>query len=139
MIQTWPSVLPRPERPSWQSAPQDARRKTQSETGPARYRRRYSSPAQLVSLSVILTRDQKGVFDRFFHVDCAQGTALFYMPDPTTDGWPLLTSDGSPILTASGEPLLLGGSWLCSWGDQLPAETIQGQEFKKTFSILVMP
>lgn len=139
MIQNWPQMLPRPERATWQLSPQDGRRKTQSETGPVRYRRRFSSVTRQVSLSVTLTRDQKAVFDRFFHVDCAEGAQLFYMPDPTTDGWPLLTNDGTPLLTSSGQPILLGGRWLCSWGDQLPAETIQGQEFKKTFSILVMP
>lgn len=139
MIQNWPEVLPRPERGTWQVSPQDGRRKTQSDTGPARYRRRFSSVARLVTLSLILSRDQKAVFDRFFRDDCAEGVRLFYMPDPTTDGWPLLTAAGSPLLTPTGQPLLLGARWLCSWGDQLPAETIQGVEFKKTFGIVVLP
>ncbi|NEX47597.1 hypothetical protein [Pseudotabrizicola algicola] len=140
MILTWPADLPRPERPSWQLTSQDARRKTQSDAGPARYRRRFSSAAKLVTLSVILTRDQKAIFDRFFHEDCAEGARLFYMPDPTTDGWALLTSDGTPLLTGGGVPILMAARWLCSWGDQVPVETIHGQvEFKKSFNLQVMP
>lgn len=140
MILNWPAELPRPERPSWQLTSQDARRKTQSDAGPARYRRRFSAAAKLVTLSVILTRDQRAVFDRFFHDDCAQGARLFYMPDPTTEGWALLSSDGTPLLSGSGAPLLLAGRWLCAWGDQIPVETLHGQvEFKKTFSLMVLP
>lgn len=139
MILTWPTVLPRPERTTWQLTPQDARRKTQSEAGPVRYRRRFSSVSRLVTLSLILSRDQKAVFDRFFHEDCAEGARLFYMPDPTTDGWPLLMADGTPLLASNDQPILLGARWLCSWGDQLPTETIQGLEFKMSFSIVVLP
>jgi hypothetical protein len=140
MIQTWPATLPHPERSTWQVTPQEARRKTQSDAGPPRYRRRFSGVAKMVTMSVILTRSQKAVFDRFFHDDCAEGSLTFYMPDPTTDGWKLLTGDGVPLLTAGGAPILLSARWLCAWGDQLPAETIHGQlEFKKTFSLVVLP
>ena len=140
MIQTWPETLPRPERDTWQRSPQDARRKTQSEAGPPRYRRRFSSAATMVTLSVIVTRNGRAIFDNFFHDTCADGSLLFYMPDPTTEGWPLLAADGTPILTDDDQPVLLGGQWLCAWGDQVPIETIYGQiEFKKTFSVVVMP
>ncbi|WP_323036257.1 hypothetical protein [Pararhodobacter sp.] len=113
MIGTWPDTLPRPDRDSWQMTSQDARRKSQPDAGPPRYRRRFSSAARLVTLSVILTRDGKAIFDTFFHDDCADGSLLFTMPDPTTEGWPLLASDGTPILTDDGQPILLGGQWLC--------------------------
>lgn len=139
MIQIWPVDLPRPERATWQLTSQDARRKTQSESGPARYRRRFSSAAKMITLSVILSRNEKAIFDRFFHGDCAEGARLFYMPDPTTEGWRLLASDGSPLVMSDGTPILMGSRWLCAWGDQLPAETLQGIEFKKTFSVVVMP
>jgi hypothetical protein len=61
------------------------------------------------------------------------------MPDPTTDGWPLLDATGQPLLDGQGRPLLRAGTWLCLWGDQLPVETILGIEFRKTFSVVVMP
>lgn len=139
MIQTWPVDLPRPERPSWQMTTQEARQKTQAELGPPRYRRRISKPARLVTMSLLLDRDQRAVFDQFFHVDCDEGTSLFYMPEPTTDGWDLLADDGSLLLDADDQPLLTGGVWLCAWGDQLPVETLLGVEFRKTFSIQVLP
>lgn len=139
MIQTWPDTLPRPERDTWQVSPQEVRRKRATETGASGYRRRFSSAAKTVSLSVVLTRSQKAVFDQFFHEDCAEGAHMFWMPDPTTDGWPLLSTDGQPLLVDDGVPLLLSATWLCLWGDQLPAETIKGTEFKKSFSVVVVP
>lgn len=140
MILTWPADLPRPERPTWQSSPQDARRKASPEAGPPRYRRRFSSVATLVTMSLILSRSQKAVFDRFYRDDCAQGSLLFRMPDPTTDAWPMLTAGGLPLLDGAGNPILLSALWLCAWGDESPTETIHGQvEFKKIFGILVLP
>jgi hypothetical protein len=139
MIQIWPAELPRPERSTWQMVPQEARRKSRSDAGPTTYRRRFSAVARMVTLSVLLSRNEKAVFDRFFHETCAEGSSLFYMPDPTTEGWALLSSDGSPILTDAGLPLLLAGRWLCSWGDSLPTEAVVGIEFRKSFSVVVMP
>lgn len=135
----WPSTLPRPERSTWQLQPQDARRKRANDAGPPGYRRKFSSVAQMVSLSVLLSRAGKDLFDTFFHVDCAEGSHPFTMPDPTTDGWPLLGANGDPLLDGQGQPLLRSGTWLCLWGDQVPVETIVGIEFRKTFSVVVMP
>lgn len=139
MIMNWPSELPRPERPTWQRSLQDSRRKTQGEAGPARYRRKLSRVAQLVTMSLLLNRDLRAVFDRFYEVDCAGGTRLFRMPDPTTDGWALLSCEGVPLLVAEGQPLLMSKIWLCAWGDTPPGETIVGIECRKTFNLQVMP
>ncbi|SLN37956.1 hypothetical protein AQS8620_01416 [Aquimixticola soesokkakensis] len=140
MILTWPPTLPKPERKTWQVTPQDARAKRQADAGPPSFRRRFSSVSKTVNLSLVLTRNGKAIFDRFFHEDCAEGTHLFWMPDPTTDGWPLLATDGRPLLTAEGAPILLAAQWLCSFGEQVPVETVEGQvEFRKTFSVVVMP
>jgi hypothetical protein len=139
-IQTWPTSLPRPERRSWQRSAQDARLKRQPTSGAPSYRSKYSRAAELVALSVVLTRNQKAIFDNFYNNDCANGVALFWMPDPTTDGWPLLHSDGTPMLTGAGQPLLLSKRWLCEWGDEMPVESIDGQiRFRKSFSIVVVP
>ncbi|WP_283177496.1 hypothetical protein [Gemmobacter sp. 24YEA27] len=139
MIAVWPSSLPRPERDSWQRQSQEARRKTQADMGPPRYRRRFSGVPKLVTLSVLLDRNQRAVFDNFFEDACAQGALRFWMPDPTTEGWSLLTSGGAPLLTSAGVPILMAGRWLCAWGDQLPVETVVGIEFRKSFSIVVLP
>lgn len=139
MIQTWPSTLPRPERPTFQLQAQDARRKRSFENGPPGYRRRYSAVAQMVSLSFILSASQRAVFDDFYHIDCAGGAELFLMPDPTREGWPLLEADGGHLTDEAGNPLLVAALWLCAWGDTPPVESVQGIEFKKTIQIVVMP
>lgn len=135
----WPEALPRPERSSWQAGRQDTRLKRRSDAGPVSYRRRFSSASRPVTLSVILDRDLKAVFDNFYFEEIAEGASLFWMPDPTTDGWPLLLDDGSPFLTEAGVPILLGETWLVTMGDSLPAETVIGVEFRITFSVEVMP
>lgn len=140
MILEWPLELNCFERESWQIQPQDARRKRQADAGAPSYRRRFSRAARFVGLSIVLDRNQKAIFDRFFHDDCAEGTRLFRMPDPSTEGWRLLTGDGAPLLTGDGRPLLLGARWLCAWADDLPAETIVEQvKFRKVFSVVVIP
>lgn len=137
---SWPAGLRRFEREGWQTQMQEARQRRQSDAGPPGWRRRFSSAARLVSLSLVLSRNEKAIFDRFHEETCLMGTQLFWMPDPTTDGWPLLTSAGVPILTGGGEPILLSSRLLCAWGDQPPVETMVGQiEFRKAFSVAVMP
>ena len=81
MILDWPATLPRPERESWQVQPMEARRRRTSETGPPAYRRRFSSVPKTVTMSLILSRSLREVFDRFFEIDCAQGSLLFRMAD----------------------------------------------------------
>ena len=139
MIAIWPTDIPRPERDSWQKQSQEARRKTQADVGPPRYRRRFSGVPKLVTLSVMLSRNQCAVFDNFFEHDCAQGARRFWMPDPATEGWPLRAANGQHLLTHDGRPILLARRWLCAWGDQLPVETVVGIEFRKTFSVVVLP
>lgn len=137
---SWPRDLVQFERSGWQIQPQDARRKRQGDAGPPGWRRRFSAVAKTVTLSLVVDRNGKAIFDRFYEVDCAHGSRLFTMPDPSTDGWAMLSHQGLTLLTGEGRPLLMGATWLCSFGDELPVETIVGQaEFRKTFSVVVMP
>ncbi len=142
-IAIWPAELPRPERSSWNNQRLDGRRKSQSEAPTPQYRKRFSRVGKMVSLSVLLTRDEKAIFDRFYEQDTSDGALLFRMPDPTTDEWPLLGSDGQPLLISGGaddgKPLLLAGQWLCSFGDQLPSEAVTGVNFRISFDVVVMP
>ncbi len=142
MIATWPTSLPRPERDSWQLQPQESRRKRQSDAGPPGYRRRFSSVPKSVTMAVKLLHNQRAIFDQFYADTCKGGAIRFWMPDPSTDGWPLTTETGDPLLVnaSTGEPLELSERWLCAWGDQLPAETIVDQvKFLKTFDVWVLP
>lgn len=139
MIATWPSELPRPDREGWQLRRQDGRQKRQSDAGPPTWRRRFSSVAQIVNMQLLLDRNQREIFDRFYIEDLSEGTGLFWMPDPTTDGWPILDDAGRPVLDDAGEPLLMSARWLCSFGDSTPVETIVGLHFRKQIEIVVLP
>lgn len=142
-VPVWPEELPRPERNTYGAQHQDPRKQRRSEAGPPGWLRRFSSAAKIVSLSVDLSRDEKAVFDNFHQVDAAMGSLPFWVPDPTTDGWGLLNHASAQILVAGGphdgEPLLLGAVWLCSFGTQMPRETITGVRFRKTFELVVYP
>lgn len=140
MIPEWPPGLTRFERAGWQSQPQDARRRSQTDVGPPRFRRRSSSAARMVGLSLITSRDERAVFDAFYEDTCVQGSLVFRMPDPATDGWQILDDAGAPLLTGTGAPFLLSAYWLCAWGDQPPVETLDGDvEFRKEFQVWVLP
>lgn len=138
MIPSWPSVLPRPERRSYQVGRQDARLKRNPQAGPPAYRQRFSAVARLVSMSIVVTRARLAVFENFYTIDTAEGSLPFHMPDPLTDGWPLLTSDGQPLLM-NGVPLLMSRRWLVLFGDQTPTVSPAGIESRISFSVAVMP
>lgn len=136
----WPSGLDSIERDSYQAQPQDARRKRGFENGPPGYRRRFSAVARMVSMSLVTGAEGRARFHGFHDDDCAQGASLFWMPDPTRNGWPLLASDGTPLLAVAGQPLLVAAQWLCAWGDQPPVETMTEQvKFRISFNVVVMP
>jgi len=137
-IATWPVDLPRPNRQGYQAQYQDPRLKRAADAGPPGYRRRFSSVSRNVQLVIDASRAQKAVFDTFFHAQ-GFGTAMFWMPDPTTDGWPMLTAEGQPVQTAEGTPVLLSAQWLCLFGDAMPTETVIGVRFQISFSVSVMP
>ncbi|KRB58454.1 hypothetical protein ASE04_27460 [Rhizobium sp. Root708] len=138
-VAIWPEDLPRPERNTYQRTAAEARLKRQAEAPTPAYRRRFSSVPKMVTLSVMLSRAGKGVFDTFYEEDTSHGALPFYMPDPTTDGWPILTGDGQRLLMSDGRPMLMAARWLCLFGDTLPVETIVGVEFRITFNVSVMP
>lgn len=136
----WPSSLTQIERSGWQSQFQDGRRGRQTDAGPPSWRRRFSSVGPMVSLSLVTTRQGKAVFEKFYTLTCQHGSRLFWMPDPTTEGWRLLTNTSRPILTSDGKPLLMGAQWLCAWGQEPPIETIEGDvDFRFAFQVVVMP
>ena len=137
---TWPKDLVQFERSGWQAHNQDARRRRQTDAGPPGYRRRFSSVARIVTLSLVTDRNGKAIFDRFFEERCAYGAGLFWMPDPATAGWELLSSAGAAMLDGIDRPLLLAERWLCTFGDEPPMESVVGDSgFRIAFSLAVMP
>lgn len=138
-LPAWPPELPPPSRSSWQLTPQDPRRKRNVAAGPPSYRRKFSAVAKFVNMQIDLSRSEKSMFDQFFAETTRHGTLPFTMPDPTTDGWPLLTSDGIPIVTESDVPILVASVWTCLFGETPPSETHYGLRFRIDFSVVVLP
>lgn len=136
-VAVWPSELPYPLRASYLQERQDNRLR-KAGGGPPGYRRRFSNTARLVTLGIEVTRARKAIFDTFYD-DLTKGTLPFWMPDPTTDGVPLLGQNFSPILTAKGSPLLIASQWLCVFGEPVPSETIVGGRYAVSFTVAVMP
>lgn len=139
MTPVWPTDLPRPFRDGYQGQAQDPRVRRRAETGPRGHRRRFSAIAQIHSLTIDVSRDQKAVFDKFHKEDTSLGTLPFVMPDPLTDGWPLLAPDGQALLAPDDEPILIAAHWLCQFGETMPVETIRGIRFRITFPLEVLP
>lgn len=138
-VATWPTSLPKPLRTGYQTQILDPRLKRSAASGPPGYRRRWSSVARSVALTIDVPRADKAVFDGFYEVTTDFGALPFWMPDPTTDGWPLLTDTGAPVLDGDGTPILMSAQWLCLFGDTTPVATIQGVRFQIAFSVVVMP
>lgn len=137
---TWPPELERPERNSWNARWMDPRSRRSGQAGPPRFGRRFSAVPKLVSLSVVCSRAQKGIFDRFFKADTRFGSRLFWMPDPTSDGWALLDEDFAQLLDQDGRPLLMAAQWLCSFGEDMPSEAVVEQvKFRISFNVVVLP
>ena len=138
-LPSWPTVLPRPERSGYESRLEDPRLRRATGSGPPGYRRRWSSVARTVRMTIEVPRADRSVFDLFFEDTTAMGSLPFLMPDPTTDGWAALTGGGVPILTEDGSPILLAAQWVCLFGSEMPAVTARGIRFRIAFSVSVMP
>jgi len=139
MTAVWPSTLPRPLRDGYSEQRLDARLSKGGEAGPPGWRRRWSSVAQKVAMVLDIPRSILGDFERFWIDDLSEGTLPFWMPAPTSDGWPLLSPAGTPVLLPDGRPLLVSRRWLCLMGDSTPVTTPKGVRFRVSFSVTVMP
>jgi hypothetical protein len=138
-IPIWPIEIPKPTRQGYSAQNQDPRLRKNADTGPTGYRRRWSSVARTVNLTVIVSRSGKATFDRFYNDTTAHGHKPFYLPDPVTDGWSLFSDNNVQLLTDDDRPITLAAQWLCLFGDSTPTETIKGLEFVISFSVEVMP
>jgi hypothetical protein len=138
-VAIWPSELPRPLRAGYQRQTDDPRLARRAGAGPPDYRRRWSGVSRGVSMVISVTRSQKAVFDTFHDEVVAMGSLPFRMPDPTTDGWPMLDDTGRPVLAGDGAPLLLAAEWLCLFGATMPVETIVNVRFQISFTVKVLP
>lgn len=111
------------------------------EAGPLAPRSRMSLVADNVALTLDLDRDGLAVFETFWGAVRGRGALPFLMPDPATDGWPLLDAGGQPLLMGDGTPILLAKMWVCLFGERPPVVTPDQRRtrFRVAVSISVMP
>ncbi|MGZ9811290.1 hypothetical protein ACXN5S_12580 [Pseudoroseicyclus sp. H15] len=138
-VPSWPSELPRPLRDGYDLRSDDPRLRRPADTGPPGYRRRFSAAALQSRMTIDVSRRELHLFDLFWRDTCLFGSQPFTMPDPATDGWPLLTDDGQMILAGDGRPILLAATWLCLFGSETPVRSAVANQFKVAFSVSVMP
>lgn len=139
MIADWPSELPLPSRKKYQHGRTEARLNTKMDAGVERTRLLSSNVADPVAWSITVDRNGKAIFDTFFKETTKRGSILFWIADPTTDGWAILDENNVPLLDGDDTPLLFSETWLCKFGDQMPVETVLGVEFEISFTLSVMP
>lgn len=75
----FPSALPNVSMTGYSFQPTDAAIRTEMETGLARVRRRTLSRPTDVNVMWKFTRDELGIFEKFFEEDIYAGTAWFYI------------------------------------------------------------
>ncbi len=138
-LSAWPSTLPKPNRDAHKAQFQEARLGRTRETGPPGFRRRWSSVARTVGLAVDVDRAGKSVLDAFFETTLKHGSLPFTMPDPVTDGWPLLTDAGAPVLDESGAQVLMSATWTCLFAEPPVEALTRPLWFRISFSVWVMP
>lgn len=138
-VPVWPADLPRPNRQGYGEQYIDPRRPKSGETGPPGKRLGALRAARTVAMTLRLERSEWAVFERFFETDINYGSLPFWMPAPTSDGWPLLTPDGVPLLAPDDTPLLMSATWLCLMGDDMPKSVPAGVQFHVSFTVTVLP
>lgn len=138
-LPVFPASLPKPMRSGFSQGIGDNRRLTAPDAGPIVPRARFSSVADPVSMTLDVSRDQRAVFENWYFSEVKRGVLPFLMPDPGTDGWPLLDSNGQPILLDDGQVLTLAATWLCMFSDKVPQYTVVGVRWRIAFGLSVLP
>ena len=138
-VPVWPVELPQKVlHDGYSERPVDGRLRTQTDFGPGKVRRRYSSAARPVSCAILVPDTLVARFDRFWNEETSGGVMPFIMPDQIFNGAFLLDNFGNQITDQNGNPLLVSAFWLVRFGDA-PTTTCVGAWFNIAFQIMVLP
>lgn len=137
-VAVWPTELPKPLRSGYQNRREETRQ-ARLAAGPVGYRRRFSSPAEVVLLAIEVTLNQRALFWTFYDISTAGGTLPFRLPDPISDNQPIVDDMDRAILDENDQPILLGAEWLCLFGQELPSETMEAGRYLVSFSVVRLP
>lgn len=113
----WPAALPQKQFIGTVEQHQDARLRTDMDTGPAKVRRRFTAALKRVSVPIVMTGAERKVFDQFYITTLQEGSLPFDWEDPTTDEVKSYTFVSVPTWQ-----LNLGGLWD---GDRIWATTLE--------------
>ena len=139
-LPVWPNLeLPRPLRAGYQEAPLDGRILSRTEAGYTRLRRRFTMMPRRLSLTFMMSRNERARFERFYEEELAAGALQFLMPDFADDGWPLADDEGAWLATDEGDVLVTEKIELCQFTEQLPAYEVAGLEWRVSFTVEVLP
>jgi hypothetical protein len=75
----FPATLPNVSMSNYSFTPQDSTIRTEMEVGLARVRRRYLTTPSEMSVKWIFTREQLGIFEKFYDEEIHAGSAWFYI------------------------------------------------------------
>ncbi|WP_059369310.1 hypothetical protein [Treponema endosymbiont of Eucomonympha sp.] len=102
MAINYPEGLPRVRLEGLSAARQNPVLRTAMDAGPAKQRLRFTAVPTQISGSVILTQEEKAVFDGWFENELAYGTLRFSMSDPRDGSEAEFRFTGMPSESAEG-------------------------------------
>jgi len=137
-----PAELRYPLEQGYQFARGEGRRMPTPDAGPPIAGPRRTLVADRVQLTLQLSRAERAIFDRFYLDDLKRGIWPFAMPDPETDGWPMLDENFGLMLDDEGEPILLDEIWVAMIGTPPVSSAVpnsSGTYSRVSFDLWIMP
>jgi hypothetical protein len=113
----WPATLPQEAlSDGYQSGFGDGRARTETDSGIAKVRRRFSAVPRPLTFSMHMTNEQLAIFKTFVTTDTAGGVKPFTFP-------------------AQDEP----GTWIVQFGRDLPRWAPRGLDWIVSFDLVILP
>lgn len=138
--QTWPAELPRPLREGLSTETPDQRRVKATEIGPPETRDRRTLVPRRIAMQFVLSRAEFAILEAFYDDTIGRGASYFWMPDPITDGWPVLDEAFHQVWDQDGMLVLVSALELCSWrGGRPSVRGLRGMKFIVPVAVDIMP
>lgn len=142
MVLVWPSSLPQTfMRQNHSQQIGDGRLRSQTDVGPGKLRRRFSSAIRPIAGDMVFSTTQKLRVELFWDADTDGGVLPFLFPATGLHNFPLLGDDGLPLLDYDGSPILHSHWWLVRFSDAVdpPRFAPLGVEWQAPIALQVLP
>lgn len=139
MPEQWPDCLPLPTLGGMSQSRQNARLERTGETGPPRFRRKFSAVATGASMQVVADTSQTWQLEAFYRDALEEGSLPFLMPDPMQQGKPIANEDAVLLLDGDDSELLLTKMNLCSFGEPPAIQRMAPHYNRITFTVWYLP